>query len=520
MFVRNATGLVRELTPFDAFNMVFAAILIPVGISQALNFGSASFPGANIALAFILGAILLLGFGTVYVMFTIAMPRSGGDYVWISRSLSPFLGFVVNVTLTFVFVNWVAFNFTTMMQLFAPAAGYVMGWSDGAIAWFGVSSNQLIVATVLTAAFTLIMIRSTKFVARFMRIMFVIVWLGMLVWFIGLIATPNDVFLANFTSMTGVQPDTIESLATSSGFGATSTLSIGMTLLAMLWAFQNLTGFEWTGYFAGELKNVRRTVVVSVIGGLVAGAVLYAVGSLLVYRTVGFKLFSSLSFLGINASDKMPSTVMYILPALTKFFNMPGVFQGFIVIAFMLAILWWTPVGFMLGTRNLFAWSFDHLAPSSIADVSPKLHTPVKATIIMGVYIEVLNILNIYAGLGNFLINIFAVMAAAFIFVGIAAIVFPYKRKDLFENAPDVVRKRIFGFPVMSLAGIITSVSWAFVLVAAFSASQFGLDVTPVAMIEAFAVPVIAIIWYLVAVAVRKRQGVDLKKAFAEIPPE
>lgn len=105
MFVRNATGLVRELTAFDAFNLVFAAILIPVGISQALNFGAAAFPGANVALAFVLGGILLLGFGGVYVYFTLAMPRSGGDYVWVSRALHPFLGFVVNVTLTFVFVN-------------------------------------------------------------------------------------------------------------------------------------------------------------------------------------------------------------------------------------------------------------------------------------------------------------------------------------------------------------------------------------------------------------------------------
>jgi len=91
MFVRNATGLVRELSAFDAFNLVFAAVLIPVGISQALNFGAAAFPGANIAVAFILGGILLLGFGGVYIYFTLAMPRSGGDYVWVSRSLRPFL---------------------------------------------------------------------------------------------------------------------------------------------------------------------------------------------------------------------------------------------------------------------------------------------------------------------------------------------------------------------------------------------------------------------------------------------
>lgn len=31
LFVRNATGLVRELSAFDAFNLVFSAVLIPVG---------------------------------------------------------------------------------------------------------------------------------------------------------------------------------------------------------------------------------------------------------------------------------------------------------------------------------------------------------------------------------------------------------------------------------------------------------------------------------------------------------
>src|SRR5512138_568144 len=175
MFVRNATGLVRELTAFDAFNLVFAAILVPVGISQALNFGAAAFPGANVALAFVLGAILLAGFGGVYIYFTLAMPRSGGDYVWVSRALNPFIGFVVNVTLTFVFVNWVAFNFTTMMTFFVPAMAYVMGLPDSLSAWFAVPGNQFLVATLLTALFTLIMMRGTKFAARFMLVMFWVV---------------------------------------------------------------------------------------------------------------------------------------------------------------------------------------------------------------------------------------------------------------------------------------------------------------------------------------------------------
>jgi amino acid transporter len=293
-----------------------------------------------------------------------------------------------------------------------------------------------------------------------------------------------------------------------------------MTLLAMLWAFQNLTGFEWTGYFAGEIKNVRRTVITSVIGGLVAGGLLYALGSLLVYRTVGFDLFSALSFIGMNAASSMPAGVNHVLPALTRFFALPEALKVYIVLAFILSIIWWTPAGFMLGTRNLFAWSFDRLAPEWVADVHPNLHTPVNATIAIGFYIEFLNWMNIYGGLGGYVVNIIAVMALAFIFVGLAAVVFPYRRKDLYENAPEAVRAKFMGVPLMVICGVVTMITWAFVLYAAFTATQFGLKITALAMIEPFVVPVIAIVWYLIAMYVRRSQGVDMNRVFSEIPPE
>jgi basic amino acid/polyamine antiporter, APA family len=99
-------------------------------------------------------------------------------------------------------------------------------------------------------------------------------------------------------------------------------------------------------------------------------------------------------------------------------------------------------------------------------------------------------------------------------------VLFPYRRKDLYENAPEPVRKNFLGLPLMVIAGIVTMVTWLFVLIAAFTASQFGLLVTPLAMIEAFAAPVIAIIWYFIAVAVRRRQGINMTQVFSEIPPE
>src|SRR2546425_2881510 len=97
IFVRNATGLVRELTPFDAFNLVFSAVLIPIGITQVMSFAPQFWPGANMVVSFLIATPLVFCTGLVYLYFTVAMPRSGGDYVWVSRALHPLLGFLVNV---------------------------------------------------------------------------------------------------------------------------------------------------------------------------------------------------------------------------------------------------------------------------------------------------------------------------------------------------------------------------------------------------------------------------------------
>src|ERR1700729_470299 len=131
LFFRNPTGLVRELSAFDAFNLVFSAVLIPVGITEVMAFTPTFWPHANMLLAFLLATPLVATTGLVYLYYTVIMPRSGGDYVWVSRTLSPFFGFFVNFSLTFVFLTWIAFNFTYMLSVMGPAVAFVAGWNAG-----------------------------------------------------------------------------------------------------------------------------------------------------------------------------------------------------------------------------------------------------------------------------------------------------------------------------------------------------------------------------------------------------
>ncbi len=178
-------------------------------------------------------------------------------------------------------------------------------------------------------------------------------------------------------------------------------------LVRSTYAFQVFTGFQWTGYFAGEIKNVRRTAITSIMGALVISAVLYILATLLVYTTYGFSTFGSLAYLGFNTPNSPLAFAPY-LPSLVKFLALPGFLQVFVAACFVLSVLWWTPTGFLIATRNIFAWSFDRLAPARVAEVNDQLHTPVIATIVVALWVEILNYLNIYLGLSALLINVIA----------------------------------------------------------------------------------------------------------------
>src|SRR3989442_1127706 len=114
VFVRRSSGLVREISATDAligniliFNLVIASVTL---LAVPFTFPGVSLPG-GILLSFIPAALI----ATVYVFFSVAMPRSGGDYVFISRTLHPAIGFAANFSFAAwnaiwigVYSNWVA----------------------------------------------------------------------------------------------------------------------------------------------------------------------------------------------------------------------------------------------------------------------------------------------------------------------------------------------------------------------------------------------------------------------------
>jgi len=105
-------------------------------------------------------------------------------------------------------------------------------------------------------------------------------------------------------------------------------------------------------------------------------------------------------------------------------------------------------------------------------------------------------------------------------FVGLSGLLFPYRRKALFQSTAASVQRRIGGVPVVAIVGLATFLIGAFVAVAAASPAYTGAAINPNYLIALVGVFAAGLLIYAVSYYYQKGRGVDLMMRFREIPPE
>src|SRR5208282_4547350 len=96
IFLREASGLLRSLTGFEGALIALSQLNFVMGLMELYAWGSVTVSSANYVLSMLVSVPLVSILGIMYVLFAIMMPRSGGDYVWVSRSLHPSLGLMIS----------------------------------------------------------------------------------------------------------------------------------------------------------------------------------------------------------------------------------------------------------------------------------------------------------------------------------------------------------------------------------------------------------------------------------------
>jgi amino acid transporter len=175
---------------------------------------------------------------------------------------------------------------------------------------------------------------------------------------------------------------------------------------------------------------------------------------------------------------------------------------------------------FTICVRNIFAWAFDQIMPTWLTKVTDKSRAPWTATIAVAVLSWILLILFIFTHIFDFVFNYIVIFGIAFWITSFAAILLPYRRKELFEAAPTMVQAKIFGVPLVTIAGVINLILFTLILYASFILPAFSGPVGPIAIGFVLGIYLSGVVIYFIAASIRKRAGVDLNLLYGEIPPE
>jgi basic amino acid/polyamine antiporter, APA family len=521
-FTRKASGLVRQLSASDAlmFNCLYMALSLPF---LFMVWTPVLYPGVNLIQTTLMALPFIFIIAVTFLFFAVSMPRAGGDFVWVSRTLHPAIAFMENFTLTIVSLSFIGFQSPMILD---------PGWKSILITWGTITGNSamiteavnlvnpvnlFIVGTVFIVIAILVVAAGTKTAFRVMWGCFAFVAASIVLYAFAMFTIGHDGFVTRFNALSGLNYSEMIQSAKSAGYNPGFTLT-GMTL-GIVYVFLNSWGFQGSAYVGGELKNVSRSQIVAIVGAVV----LFAIATLSVYvpsyLVVGQEFLHSISFLQQtgNAAWTLPMAPYgsYLIAfATTNPWIAAIVGTTIIAFAFSQNILI-----LLVSTRWIFSWSFDRVIPTAFSSVEPRFRVPRNALILCFVICMIFLYLTIFTTvLSFFAYGIVAVWSSAGI-VGIAAAVFPYRRKDIFEKSPKMVQTKVAGIPVMTIFGVITAISGFFVAAAAIAPQFTGAPVNPYYAEMIVLIWIIALVVYGVAYWYNSRRGIDMHIGFKEIPP-
>lgn len=530
VFVRDATGLVKQISGMDALGMCVTQMGL-LYVFNVVAFTPGFYPTANPLLGPLIGLLLVLPIAGLYILFSIAIPRSGGDYVWVGRVFHPSIGFITNFAFTILSISVVGAVAPWIGQWSIAQLYYDLGILDKNPAYLNIANSlqtptsAFWISAVFIIIAGLIVIASTRLATRTVKYWTVLSIIIGAIFIATVLSTGSSVFAQNFNSLSGsnMTYDQIISAGQQAGaYNGVPPLLSSASLYAAALGLLAYLGFNSSAYFAGETKRNHRTQIIAQLGGSIIFAAFITVMIAVEYFGEGPSFVNSMAALWLSGSSAYPylAGTPPLASGLAMFWTQNQVLIAIFTLSFGLTAEVMNISIFFTLSRNLFAWSFDRVAPSVFADINPRTRTPVYAIGIMTAvgllfaYIAIfqyglLATLFTYGVGGTFLV---------FLIVSIAAIAYPYTRKDIFESAHPLSQKKIAGVPLITIFGVL-GIIVSLLTIYAILLPAIG-NVGSVFLTGIIPTFLVGAIIYAVAWGIRRSQGIDLNLLQKQIPPE
>jgi amino acid transporter len=522
-FVREATGLVKQASLLDSLglnisNMSAGAALGTIGFTMiAVDVrGVNLFYGALIAFALSIPEIV------VYTMMSRRMPRTGGDYVWVSRTLGGFWG----SSLSFMGYALETLAFLALIVLaFVVAIGSVgVFLTNGAASWLNLAVpgaaplEQFAVGIVLFVLLIGLNIVKPRLGFKLVSTLTIISVTILVIAIITLLANGHQGVVNYMNTVNASEPFVVPNVtagnltfAQVAGTYQGSGFSFFPTLLIL--PFFAIFVFPWLNAapaVASEIKGktaIRWNIPISaiIVLALVAGSfeAMYYVGG------VPF----------INAALHNPDLVIYYS---FNFWTLAMGVTSSVPLQYLIGIGWilWQAAiiayGIIVFSRYIFAYAFDRFLPSRLASLS-RWGSPLYAHML-----DLIVTIGLVAAFASFYGSLSALYAAViasmvyFFFVGVSAVVYANRHEKGSSKG------------TLSLAGALMSLVFLFIIyqfianptVWGTSATIAGIPGTDFAYAYAFGSFVVGAVLYMASKSYHAIHGIDIGLAYKEIPPE
>src|SRR5229473_2354106 len=209
IFARKATGLVREGSASSVLIYNINFVSIGLMLVFALIMIPAFYPGANVEGTFLASFIVVVPTSLVFAMLAAAMPRSGGDYVYVSRILGPQWGMMssFNNTIWWILYGGVPSAFFAYYGLTPLLRGLGILTNNATLVRYGndlsTPTGAFIIGTLLIIVLVVIFATGLNFYFKIQNALFIIAMIGIAVTIGILLTTSHADFVAAFNHYIG-----------------------------------------------------------------------------------------------------------------------------------------------------------------------------------------------------------------------------------------------------------------------------------------------------------------------------